>query len=164
MSANWDTFFGAVTGASVTVFSVVFVVFQVKSAHWRSSPLKTMAAIASLTEFMVPLLASLIMLMPGNPWRIAAWAVGGLGVVAVLTHWTTFWRFRPLADQFDRGHARGAVISFALYTGFLSGGFMQRSTGLYLIGGISVWLLFSGAIQAWWLLEPTQPDKRHLPD
>lgn len=155
MSANWDAFFGAVAGASVTVFSVVFVVFQVKSAHWRSSPLKTMAAIASLTEFMVPLLASLIMLMPGNPWRIAAWAVGGLGVVAVLTHWTTFWRFRPLADRFDRGHARGAVISLALYTAFLSGGFMHRSTGLYLIGGVAVWLLFSGAIQAWWLLEPT---------
>jgi hypothetical protein len=48
----------------------------------------------------------------------------------------------------------GAWISFVVYVAMITEGFLEPSVGLYLVGGVSIWLLSSGAIEAWWLLEP----------
>jgi hypothetical protein len=113
-----------------------------------------MAAIAALVELLVPLLGLLIVLMAGHPWRVAAWVVGGLGMAAIAAHWVTYMRGRAIADRFDTLQARLAFISLTLYATFFAAGFMPSSVGLYLLAGISTWLLLSGSIEAWWLLEP----------
>lgn len=153
---DWTGFFGGVAGVSVTLFSVMFITFQVKSATWHSSRLKGIAAVASLIELLVPLFTALIALTAGHPWRVAAWIAGALGLAVVVIHWTLYVRDRgkPYCDGFDRVQARGAALSFAVYTGLIGAGFLSPSVGLYVVAGLSIWLLFSGAFEAWWLLEP----------
>jgi len=88
MFGEWEGFFTTVAGVSVAAFSVLFVALQVKSDRWTSSRSKTWAAMAALTELLVPLIASLISLMPAHPWPIAAWITGGFGLLVI---WGTCW-------------------------------------------------------------------------
>ena len=151
---DWLGFFGAVAGVSVTLFSVMFITFQVKSNTWNSSRLKQITALAALFELLIPLFMALIALMAGHPWRVAAWISGGLGILVVAVHWILYMWDRKIRDNFDLLQARGAWISFAVYSTMILGGGLGTSLGLYLIAGMSIWLLFSGAFEAWWHLEP----------
>ena len=54
---------------SVTAFAVLLAVLQIESAAWRGLPLKTMPTVAAFAELLIPLLASLIALIAGHPWR-----------------------------------------------------------------------------------------------
>lgn len=152
---GWLGFFGAVAGASVTLFSVMFVTFQVKSHIWNSSSLKRITALAALFELLIPLFVALIALMGGHPWTVGAWISGGLGIFVVFIHWYLYLWGRGAHDQgFDKQQAWGAWISFVVYSLMITGGALADSVGLYLVGGTSIWLLFSGAMEAWWHLEP----------
>jgi hypothetical protein len=151
---DWLGFFGAVAGVSATLFSVMFITFQVKSDTWNSSRLKQITALAALFELLIPLFMALIALMADHPWRVAAWVSGGLGILVVAIHWFLYVRDRSIRDNFDLLQARGAWISFAVYSTMIVGGGLGNPLGLYLMGGTSIWLLFSGAFEAWWHLEP----------
>lgn len=153
---DWTNFFQATATVSVTLFSVMFITFQVRSGTWHSSRLKRIAAVAALTELLVPLLTALIALMAGHPWRLAACITGGLGLLTVVAHWTIYVRDRhkPYRDRFDKAQAGGSLLSFAAYTTVIVGGSLGHPSGLYIVGVVSILLLCSGAIEAWWLLEP----------
>lgn len=151
---DWTGFFGAVAGVSVTLFSVMFVTFQVRYDTWHSSRLKEITALSALFELLVPLFAALITLLADHPWRYAACIAGSLGLITVGIHWTLYYWDRKVVDKFDKLQARGALLSFVIYSTMIAGGVLGTSSGLYLVGGISIWLLLSGAFEAWWHLEP----------
>lgn len=149
---DWITFFGALAGLSATIFSVMFVTFQVRSELWKDSRLRRAVAISALGELLVALLVSLISLMAGNPWRTAAMVAGGFGVMVILAHWYFFILDRAEARPFDRAQAKTAWFSFTLYVTIFTCGFLDPKPALYVIASISTWLLFSGASEAFLLL------------
>ena len=149
---DWIAFFAALAGLSATIFSVMFITFQVRSELWKDSRLRRAVATSALGELLVALFVSLISLMAGNPWRAAAMVAGGFGVLVILTHWYFFILDRDVAKPFDRAQAKGAWFSFALYITIFTCGFLGPKPGLYIIASISTWLLFSGAGEAFLLL------------
>lgn len=154
MFGEWEGFFTTVAGVSVAAFSVLFVALQVKSDRWTSSRSKTWAAMAALTELLVPLIASLISLMPAHPWPIAAWITGGFGLLVIWGHLLVYQRDKS-PDRFDGVQAILSVcVSTPVYGAMIAAGFVSEPVGLYMLGGLSIWLLFSGATEGWFLLEP----------
>jgi hypothetical protein len=149
---DWITFFAALAGLSATIFSVMFITFQVRPELWKNSRLRRAIATSALGELLVALFVSLISLMAGNPWRTAAMVAGGFGVMVILMHWYFFILDNEAAKRFDRVQAKTAWFSLALYVTVFISGFLDPKPGLYIIAGISTWLLFSGASEAWLLL------------
>lgn len=149
---DWIAFFAALAGLSGTIFSVMFVTFQVRSELWKDSRLRRAVATSALGELLVALFVSLISLMAENPWRAAAMVAGGFGVIVILMHWYFFILDRAAAKPFDHAQAKAAWFSFALYVTIFICGFLNPKPGLYIIAGISTWLLFSGASEAFLLL------------
>lgn len=149
---DWVAFFAALAGLSATIFSVMFITFQVRSELWKDSRLRRAVATSALGELLVALFVSLISLMAGNPWRAAAMVAGGFGVIVILTHWYFFILERDAAKPFDHAQAKAAWFSFALYTTIFICGLLDPKPGLYIIASISTWLLFSGAGEAFLLL------------
>ena len=162
---EWITFFAALAGLSATIFSVMFVTFQVRPELWKDSRLRQAVATSALGELLVALFVSLISLMAGNPWRVAAMAAGAFGVMVILMHWYIFILDHAAARHFDHIQAKTAWFSFFLYVTIFLSGFLDPTPGLYIIAGISTWLLFSGASEAWLLLslrENSQSEKKHF--
>jgi hypothetical protein len=149
---DWITFFTALAGLSTTIFSVMFVTFQVRTELWKKSRLRRAVASSALGELLVAMFVSIISLIAGNPWRAAAMVSGGLGVVVILMHWYFFILGHDEAKDFDHVQAKTAWFSFALYITIFVCGFLDPKPALYIIAGISTWLLFSGASEAWLLL------------
>jgi hypothetical protein len=83
---SWIVFSSIMAGLAATLFSVMFVLLQVRWRLWVRSGLRRAVATSALGELMVPLFVSAIALMADNPWRIAAWIGGlfGIGVILAL--------------------------------------------------------------------------------
>lgn len=163
---GWMNYFTALAGLSATIFSVMFVTFQIRPEFWRYSRLRSAAAASALGELLVALFMSLIGLMAGHPWRVAALISGSFGIVVILAHWYFFVLDHVVADDFDRNQAKLGWLSLAFYATIFVSGFLEPSPGLYIITGICTWLLFSGASEAAWLLmshqEYTQDAERKV--
>jgi hypothetical protein len=157
---DWIAFFAALAGLSATIFSVMFVTFQVRSELWKDSRLRRAVATSALGELLVALFVSLISLMAGNPWRAATMVAGGFGVIVILTHWYFFILDRAAAKSFDHAQAKAAWFSFTLYVTIFICGFLNPRPALYIIASISTWLLFSGASEAFLLLSFREDLKR----
>lgn len=146
----------------------MFLAMQVRSSAWRGRRLLAVAAWAALVELFVPLLASLITLMNGNPWQVASGVAGGLGLFVVAAHWLIFFRFpkgdheqpiedadtKTLVEKFNRLQLRGSLISIIVYGTMMIALFNPWAWGLHLLAICCVWLLVSGSFEALWLLEP----------
>jgi len=156
---TWVVFFSVVAGLAATLFSVMFVTLQVRWRLWARSGLRRAVATSALGELMVPMFLSAISLMAGNPWRIAAWIGGLFGVGVILWHWRSYILEFDRAEPYDRLQARGAWFSFGLYLTVFVAGFLGPAPGLYIVATISVWLLFSGASEAWILLTHEERSK-----
>jgi hypothetical protein len=177
MSADWVSFFSTLASVAVTVFSIMFLSLQVRSAVWRGRRLLHVAAIAALVEVFVPMVASLIVAMGGHRWHWAAWVAGGLGLVMVVLHWGFYARERlraarglplssagapPHVSEFEHHQAIGNGLSLLVYGGIFVSPWVRPfwvlppGWGLPLLAGLCVWLLFSGSFEAWWLLEPKE--------
>jgi hypothetical protein len=160
MSQDWLNFFSTLAQVAVTVFSIMFLAMQVRSSAWRKDWLFRVVAYGSLVELFVPLLAAMVTLMGGHPWRVAAALAGGLGLGMVVVHWAVYCKYRPdRLDQseeakFHRLQAKGSLISLLVYGLTLISAFDPWGGGLYLMAAVAVWLLFSGSFEAWWLLDP----------
>lgn len=159
MSEDWQTFYATMAPVSVTAFSVLFLSLQVRSAVWRGRILLHVSAIAALAELFVVLVASLITSMAGRPWEWAAWIAGGGGLVVVFVHWWFYvrelWRARRGTRRilrFEHQQAGAGFASMIVYLGLVVSPLLPESWGLYVFAGLLVWLLFSGAYEAWWLL------------
>jgi hypothetical protein len=156
MSPDWDNFFTATAQVAVTAFSIMFLSMQVKSTVWRGRRLLGVAAVAALVELFVPLLASLITLMVGHPWRVAGALAGGLGLLVVVGHWVIYIleRRTETPTKFDRTQLYGSVLSLLIYGLVTLSAFDPWGWGLSMLAAMCVWLLLSGSFEAWWLLEP----------
>ena len=139
-------------GLAATLFSVMFVALQVRWRLWVRSGLRRAVATSALGELMIPLFVSAIALMADNPWRIAAWIGGLFGIGVILWHWRSYILEFDRAEQYDRLQARGAWWSLGVYLSVFIAGFLDPAPGLYILASILVWLLFSGASEAWILL------------
>jgi hypothetical protein len=161
VSQDWQDFFTTLAQVAVTAFSVMFLAMQVRASVWRGSRLLGVAAYSSLIELFVPLLAALVTLMGGHPWRIAAWLAGGLGLAMVVLHWLIYWYRPALAPditakerRFHLVQLRGSLISIVVYGLIVLSAADPLGWGIHLLAAMCVWLLFSGCFEAWWLLEP----------
>ena len=176
MPADWQEFFTTLAQVSVTVFSIMFLAMQVRSQVWRRNRLFSVEAYSALVELFVPMLAAMVTLMAGHPWPFAAGLAGSLGLAMVVVHWLVYlkWPAGPaeadgsgeeaMPDQerrFHRLQLRGSMISIIIYGAILLSAFDPWTWGLHLMAAASVWLLFSGSFEAWWLLEPKALTPNH---
>lgn len=150
---DWIGFFQTMAQVSITVFSLMFVAMQVRHKEWRGTQLRTIAAISALVELFVPMFTSMIILMAGHPWKVAAILGGGLGLVAVGSHWFLYRSYREIADDFDQRQMRLSLISLFTYS-LLAVSALGQGLGLYMLSGICLWLLLSGSFEAWYVLDP----------
>jgi hypothetical protein len=141
-----------VAALAATLFSVMFVTLQVRWRLWARSGLRRAIATSALGELMIPLFVSAISLMADNPWRVAAWIGGLFGICVILWHWRSYILEFDLAERYDRVQAGGAWWSFGLYLTVFASGFLSPGLGIYILASIIIWLLFSGASEAWILL------------
>jgi hypothetical protein len=149
----WTSFFAAVVGVSAALIAIAFLVFQLKSDIWRTDTVRHFIALFTLAEFATPLVVGLIILMPSHPWRLASAIVGTGGLVMLVSYWIAYSR----ADEpspFDRLQFRLSAISFVCYVALTGAAALPQNAGVYLVGGLSVWFLVSGSIEAWQFLVP----------
>ena len=151
MKQDWIGFFQTMAQVSITVFSLMFVAMQVRHKEWRGTQLRTIAAISALVELFVPMFTSMIILMAGHPWKVAAVLGGGLGLVAVGSHWFLYRRYKEIADDFDQRQMRWSLLSLLAYSLLAVS---ALGLGLYMLSGICLWLLLSGSFEAWYVLDP----------
>src|SRR3954451_1294115 len=71
---EWNAFFTALAGAAAIEFSVAFAALSLGAGRWRVTVLRPAAVALALIQLLVPLLAALIALMPGD----TSWQVGYL--------------------------------------------------------------------------------------
>jgi len=156
MSPDWRSFFSTYAQIAVTAFSIMFLSMQVRSSVWRGKRLLSVAAYAALAELSVPLLAALICIMGGHPWRIGSLLAGGLGIGMVVIHWWVYFieRQKERPSAFDRIQIRGSLLSLFVYGLVALSAANVHDWGLQLLAAMCVWLPFSGCYEAWWLLEP----------
>lgn len=147
---SWTGFFAVMAGASVTLFSVMFVTLQVRPTLWNGSPVERAIATSALGELIIPLFFSVISLMPSHPWRVAAALTGLFGLCVVGSHWRIY--LRSSASRYEGQQAATGAFSFGLYSVIIACAFLSFHWVIYLVGGTCTWLLFSGATEAWMLL------------
>ncbi|RZU76281.1 hypothetical protein EV384_4918 [Micromonospora kangleipakensis] len=149
----WTSFFSAMAGVSTALMTIAFLVFQLKSDAWRTNTLRHFIALFTLAEFATPLVISLVILMPSHPWRLASAVVGAGGLVMLVSYWIAYSRTDE-PTPFDRLEFRLSAISLVCYVALTGAAALPEKTGVYLVGGLSVWFLVSGSIEAWQFLVP----------
>lgn len=155
MAEPWIGFFQTIAQVAVTLLAIAFLTFTIRDT-WRSDQLKSLIAVATLLELNVPLFVSLIILLPGHPWKAASWAVGAGSMGFILYYWVMFFRTdRP--DDFDILHVVGSPISLIIYTLIFISPF---AFGLYVVSGLLIWLIVSGVAESWRFLE-VRGHKKH---
>jgi hypothetical protein len=174
LSQDWLGFFQALAAVTVTAFSVLFIVLQLKADQWRDYPLRNCAAVGALTELLVPLLTALICLTGPHPWPLACALTGAFGLGVIAWHWRTYFVTRagaredaehatvpPKPDEFDIRQLKLNFISATVYSGFVACALLHDTFGFTLgvLGALCVWLVLSGTSEAWWLLLERPPDK-----
>ena len=114
----WTNYFTAIAGASGAIFALLFVGMQVRLDVWRGNLLRIYAVALALFELAVPLIISVIVLMPQDTWQTGARIVGPIGVCAAIGHVLMYLRVRR-AVTFDhqRRHRLPAWIPSASGSG-----------------------------------------------
>jgi len=165
MSWGWQPFFSATAQVTVTAFAVLFATLQVRARAWKNSTLKRAAAVRALLELFIPLVAAVVALMPGNPWRVGYLVMGAVGICGLVWHVRTYVKHEDETDLFDDRQIQwGVPVSTVVYISLLAFSSAAATWSLYVVAGLSVWLVFSGAAQVWLLLssgvDETRGDQR----
>jgi hypothetical protein len=156
VDTEWQAFFSAMAGVSVIAFAALLATVQLASSRWRGSALKETAAVLALLTLLVPLLGSLVALMPGNPWRVGFLVMGGVGVCALGWQAATYLRREQEADTFDDRQIQwGLPVSLAAYLSLVAFSCSPASWAVYVVAGLSVWLVLAGSAGVWLLLSRT---------
>ena len=154
MTSDWEPFFAALAQVAATAFAVLLATLQVTRRRWRTSTLRATAGALALVQLLVPLLAGAVALMPGNPWRVGYLLTGAAGLLGLVWHGRLYLRNEDEADTFDQRQLQiGLPVSLAAYFALVAFAWNGSPTSLYVVGGLSVWLLLSGSGQAWLLLD-----------
>jgi hypothetical protein len=154
VTSDWEPFFSALAQVAVTVFAVLLALLQVTRRTWQTSTLRAAAAALALLQLAVPLLAGLVALMPGNPWRVGHLVMGSAGLLGLVWHGWLHLRHEDEADTFDQRQVQiGLPVSLAAYFGLVAFAWNGSPTSLYVVGALDVWLLLAGSVQVWLLLD-----------
>jgi hypothetical protein len=158
VGAEWQAFFQALTVVAAVASAALLAVLQLTSARWRVTSLKEAAAAVALGELLVPLLAGLVALMPNTPWRIGYLVTGGLAICVLVGHVATYLRHDDTADTFDDRQVQwGLPVSAAVCLSLIVFSCSPADWSVYVVAGLSVWLVLSGTCRGWLLL--SRPDR-----
>ena len=154
MTSDWEPFFSTLAQVAATAFVVLLATLQAMSRSWRTSPLRAAAGALALLELLVPLLAGVVALMPGNPWRVGYLVLGSAGLLGLVWHGRCYLRHEDDADTFDQRQVQiGLPVSLGVYFALVAFAWNGSPTSRYVVGALSVWLLLSGSGKAWLLLD-----------
>jgi hypothetical protein len=158
VDTEWQAFFSALVVVSVIAYAVLLATVLLSGSRWRGSALKEVAAVLPLLAVLVPLVAGLVALMPGSPWRVGYLVMGGVGICGLGWHAATYLRHEEEADAFDDRQVQwGLPASLAVYVSLVAFSCSEATWAVFVVAGLSVWLLVSGAAGVWFLLsrQPT---------
>lgn len=151
---DWVPYFTAIAGAGGAILALLFIGMQLKMTAWRGSPLRTYAVVLALVELSVPVVLSLIVLMPGETWTYGAKITGGVGLLFAGLHLTVlavvlrFPRIDPTHRPTDLDITRivvGTVGSASLFAWLLRSSLHGNLTS---VGWISLWFLVLGLAES----------------
>lgn len=153
MDSDWQPFFATMAVVAVVVLAVLLAGLQLSAGRWRGSALKEVAAVLAVLAVLVPLVGSLVALMPGASWRIGFLVTAGAGVCALGWHAATYLRREEEADAFDDRQVQwGLPLSLVGYLSVIAFSCSGASWAVYVVAGLSVWLVLAGLAGAWLLL------------
>jgi hypothetical protein len=155
---NWGSYFSTVAGTSGAIFALLFVAMQVRIDSWRSEPLRIYAVALALFELAMPLVISLVVVMPGNTWWIGARTVGFLGILAVIGHCVMYGYTcrskrtppsgEPVTTRSDTIRVvAGSLGSLALFL-LLIVSSCFKNDGIRVSAWICLWLVILGLIES----------------
>ena len=155
---EWNVFFAALAGAAAVVFSVAFAALAFGAGPARSTALRPGAVARALLQLLVPLLAALIALIPGETsWRVGYLVMGAVGLLGQVGYAARYLRNEDAADGFDQRQLQWALpVSTCVYLTMLAFSAGPQVDSPQVVAGLSIWLLFSGALATWLLLTPAQ--------
>ncbi len=153
MGAEWQAFFAALTVVAVVLAAALLVVLSLTARPWRQTRLKQAAAAVAIGELLVPVLGGLVALMPGTPWRTGYLVAGGLAVCGLVGHVVAYLRQDDTADGFDDRQVQwGLPLSAAVCLSLVVFSSSSADWSVYVVAGLSVGLVVSGAVRGWLLL------------
>lgn len=163
MTAEWESFGVMIGGASGALTGLLFVAVSLNAARIARHRALRASAAQTLVLFLIPLVVSAALLVPGQPdWALGSeLIVAGLGASVSLV--VTGQRRQALspADEFLVGifdHRGTNVIVMLL---FVAAGVLLvsgRDAGLYLLLPASLIAFISGVLNAWNFLLPPAGD------
>jgi MFS family permease len=159
---EWHEFFIALAVAGATTFVVLVATLQVTAHRWRSSALRRVAAGMALVQLLVPLVAALVALMPGEEsWRVGYMVMGSVGIGALVWQTVLYQRHESVADGFDDRQRLLQLTAFlGTYFALVVFGAKGDGASPYVVAALSVWLLVSGTVGVWLLLDQDPPAHR----
>ena len=159
--AAWNNYGVAVVGGAAALTGLLFVAVSVNSEWFSSSRAIRNRAGQALVLFIIPLVTSILMLVPGQSVRVLGIEVVGFGVLAGRTLLAL--RSETLQDEprslvlVDRLSPR-VIITTALIAGGASL-IARRFGGLYWLVGVHVCALLTGLLNAWVFLLAAGADR-----
>jgi hypothetical protein len=158
---EWNAFFAALSVAAAIVFSAAFVALSFGAGRWRSTALRPAAVALALIQLLVPLLAALVALIPGDrSWQVGYLVMGSVGLLGQIVYAARYLGHEDAADAFDQRQLQWWLpVSTCVYLTMLAFSAAPQVSSLRVVVGLSVWLLFSGALATWLLLSPGQGEQ-----
>jgi drug/metabolite transporter (DMT)-like permease len=155
---EWHDFWLALAVAGAAAAAVLAAVLQLGARHWRRTPLRRAAAVLALAQLLVPLVAALVALMPSaDSWRVGYVVAGSAGICVLVWHTVLYLRHEATADAFDdRQRLLGLTLTLGGYFALVVFAVTGDGPAPYVVAALSVWLLVSGAV-AGWVLVQTDP-------
>src|SRR4051795_10133279 len=135
---EWHDFFIALAVAGATAFVVLVATLQVTAGRWRGTALRTAAATMALVQLLVPTVAALVALMPGeDTWRIGYVVMGSVGIVALVWHTVIYLAHESAADAFDgRQRLLGLTVSLGVYFALIVFGVKGNGPAPYVVAAL----------------------------
>lgn len=158
---SWHDFSSASASASATIFAVLFAAVQFRHAHWSASRLRIHIVLGGIFELLLPVVASLIWLIPGAPWQLGAGLTGSLGWISLIVLTTAFLRHGAEMAKYECLVASLLPLSAAVYTVDLLAAFDLFSQSREWAAATFVWLIISGASESWAALMAPPVDISH---
>ena len=158
---EWTPFFAALAGAAAIVFSVAFAALSFGAGRWRSTVLRPAAVALALLQLLVPLIAALIALIPGDTsWQVGYLVMGSVGLLGQIGFAARYLRLEDAADGFDQRQLQwGLPSSTCVYLAVLAFSAAPQVSSPRVVAGLSLWLLVSGALATWLLLLPGHSER-----